>query len=133
MLSALLNMPDASLAGVGTSLAGGSTNVLDSSNPVASIGIAVAAAGIAGLLLAPIDMIRTRYDPSHRKVKSQANTLQTHPHTRLRWPTSSSPLSPCPAISSLPDLVTANNTPSLDSPTIPVNKHTSSPPFFSSH
>lgn len=61
MLSALLNMPDASLAGVGTSLAGGSTNILDSSNPMASIGIAVAAAGIAGLILAPIDMIRTRY------------------------------------------------------------------------
>ncbi|TID23157.1 mitochondrial carrier [Venturia nashicola] len=60
MLSALLNMPDASLAGVGTSLAGGSTNILDSSNPMASIGIAVAAAGIAGLILAPIDMIRTR-------------------------------------------------------------------------
>ncbi|QDS69176.1 hypothetical protein FKW77_010576 [Venturia effusa] len=60
MLSALLNMPDASLAGAGTSLAAGSTTILDSSNPMASIGIAVAAAGIAGLILAPIDMIRTR-------------------------------------------------------------------------
>jgi fusion and transport protein UGO1 len=61
LLSALLNMPDPALLSLGASTTTGGLNILDSSNPVAGIAVAVAAAGLAGLVLAPIDMIRTRY------------------------------------------------------------------------
>lgn len=58
LLAALLNAPDPGLlprVGVG------GVNVADSSQPLTSLGIAVAAAGIAGILLVPLDIIRTRY------------------------------------------------------------------------
>ncbi len=58
LLAALLNAPDPSLlprVGVG------GVNVADSPSPLTSLGIAVAAAGIAGVLLVPLDIIRTRY------------------------------------------------------------------------
>jgi fusion and transport protein UGO1 len=64
LLSAMLDLPDASLLSMGpaiASTAGGSLSILDSPNPLASVAIAVGAAGIAGLVLAPIDMVRTRY------------------------------------------------------------------------
>ncbi len=58
LLAALLNAPDPGLlprVGVG------GVNVADSSSPLTSLGIVVAAAGIAGVLLVPLDIIRTRY------------------------------------------------------------------------
>lgn len=59
MLSALLNLPD---PGVVVSAGGiGGLDILDSPSPLSSLGIAVAAAGVAGLLLAPLDAVRTRY------------------------------------------------------------------------
>jgi fusion and transport protein UGO1 len=61
LLSALLNLPDPALLSVGATTTPGGLNILDSPNPMAGIAVAVAAAGIAGLILAPIDMIRTRY------------------------------------------------------------------------
>ncbi len=60
LLSALLNLPDPGLSpsvGVGV----GGLDIVDSPSPLMSLGIAVAAAGIAGLALAPLDIIRTRY------------------------------------------------------------------------
>lgn len=64
LLSALLNLPDSSaLAGVPSDVVAGAMGGLDvgdSPSPFISLGIAVASASIAGLLLAPLDLIRTR-------------------------------------------------------------------------
>ncbi|KAF2403087.1 mitochondrial carrier [Trichodelitschia bisporula] len=61
LLSALMNLPDAGLVGHSAHAAHlGGPHILDSPSPLASIGVVVAAAGIAGLLLAPLDMVRTR-------------------------------------------------------------------------
>ena len=59
LLSAMLDLPDATLLSLGSPV--GSISILDSPNPVASVAVAVGAAGIAGLVLAPIDMVRTKY------------------------------------------------------------------------
>lgn len=59
LLSAALDLPDATLLAMGSPA--GSISILDSPSPIASIAVAVSAAGIAGLVLAPIDMVRTRY------------------------------------------------------------------------
>ena len=55
----MLDLPDATLLSLGSPV--GSISILDSPNPVASVAVAVGAAGIAGLVLAPIDMVRTKY------------------------------------------------------------------------
>lgn len=64
LLSALLNLPDpAALVGNASELAAGAMGALDvadSPSPLASLAIAVASAAIAGILLAPLDLIRTR-------------------------------------------------------------------------
>ncbi|KAK5167312.1 hypothetical protein LTR04_007246 [Oleoguttula sp. CCFEE 6159] len=65
LLSALLNLPDPGLlvgsVGAGADGLGvGGLDIVDSPSPLASLGIAVAAAGIAGLVLAPLDIVRTR-------------------------------------------------------------------------
>ncbi|KIW07094.1 uncharacterized protein PV09_01977 [Verruconis gallopava] len=57
-LSAMLDLPDATLLAMGSPA--GTISILDSPNPVASIAVAVGAAGVAGLLLSPIDIVRTR-------------------------------------------------------------------------
>jgi fusion and transport protein UGO1 len=54
LLSALLNVPDPGI------LAGGSPEVIDTQYPWASIGIAVGAAVASGLILAPLDLVRTK-------------------------------------------------------------------------
>ncbi len=57
LLSVLLNVPDpGTLAGSGV----GGLDIVDSPYPLASLGVAVAAAGVAGVLLAPLDIIRTK-------------------------------------------------------------------------
>ncbi|KAI9885151.1 MAG: hypothetical protein M1823_003038 [Watsoniomyces obsoletus] len=61
LLAAVLNAPDPGLlprVGVGVGVI--SSGVADSPQPWMSLGIAVAAAGIAGVILSPLDMIRTR-------------------------------------------------------------------------
>ena len=61
LLSAILNLPDPTLispAAVPSNL--GKLNVLDSPSPMASLAVAVASAGLAALVLAPLDMVRTR-------------------------------------------------------------------------
>ncbi|GAB7351058.1 hypothetical protein MBLNU459_g1538t1 [Dothideomycetes sp. NU459] len=64
LLSALLNLPDSSaLAGAPSDVVAGAMgglDVADSPSPLLSLGVAVASASIAGLLLAPLDLIRTR-------------------------------------------------------------------------
>ena len=53
LLAALFNVPEPGLlAGV--------IDILDSPYPVATLGVAVAAAGIAGVILAPLDIVRTQ-------------------------------------------------------------------------
>lgn len=61
LLSALLNVPDSALLGSAANGIGG-LDIIDSPNPLVSLVVAVAAAAIAGLALAPLDLIRTRYD-----------------------------------------------------------------------
>ncbi|KAF4555179.1 Hypothetical protein D9617_3g022510 [Elsinoe fawcettii] len=64
LLSALANLPDPSaLAGTPSDLvasAMGGVDVADSPSPLVSLAVAVAAAGITGILLAPLDLVRTR-------------------------------------------------------------------------
>jgi fusion and transport protein UGO1 len=59
LISAVLNVPDPGL--LGTSATGiGGLDIVDSPSPLTSLGVAVAATAIAAILLAPLDMIRTR-------------------------------------------------------------------------
>ncbi|KAF2153487.1 hypothetical protein K461DRAFT_321134 [Myriangium duriaei CBS 260.36] len=64
MLSALANLPDPSAAGGGpaelVASAMGGVDVADSTSPLASLVVAVTAAAAAGLVLAPLDLVRTR-------------------------------------------------------------------------
>ena len=67
LLSAILNLPDPTLnsagAGAGalsSSMGIGEMNVVESGSPMASLAIVIAASGIAGLLLAPLDVVRTK-------------------------------------------------------------------------
>ena len=71
LLSAMLDLPDATLLALGSPA--GSISILDSPNPIASVAVAVGAAGIAGLILAPIDMVRTRYVILHPIPYSPSN------------------------------------------------------------
>lgn len=68
LLSALLNLPDpVALAGNPSEVVAGALgglDVADSPSPLVSLGIAVASAAIAGLILAPLDLARTRYAKS---------------------------------------------------------------------
>lgn len=52
MISAVLNIPDPGLA---------TADVVGSSSPWISLSVAVAAAAITGLILAPLDLVRTKY------------------------------------------------------------------------
>lgn len=57
VLCAILNVPDPGIiAGIGAAM-----DVGESPYPWASLGVAVGAAAIAGLALAPLDLIRTKY------------------------------------------------------------------------
>ena len=65
LLSAILNLPDPTLTSAGANTLGssmgvGGLNVVESGSPMASLAIVVAASGIAGLLLAPLDVVRTK-------------------------------------------------------------------------
>jgi fusion and transport protein UGO1 len=61
-LSAILNIPDPAYLSSSTALRSLSgPSVLDSPSPLTSITVVVLAAGIAGFILAPIDIVRTRY------------------------------------------------------------------------
>lgn len=55
MISAVLNIPDPGLATLGAQV-----DVTGSSGPWASLGVAIAAAATAGLVLAPLDLVRTK-------------------------------------------------------------------------
>ena len=56
MLSAMLNVPDQGLAGIAAEL-------VDAQYPWASLGVAIGAAVTAGLVLAPLDLVRTKFVP----------------------------------------------------------------------
>jgi fusion and transport protein UGO1 len=58
-LAAVLNAPDASVGGIGTV----GSEMLDTAYPWTSLAIAVGAAAIAGVVLAPLDVVRTKYAP----------------------------------------------------------------------
>lgn len=81
LLSALLNVPDPGLLG-GYGVGGGGLDVVDSPNPMTSLAVAVAAAGITGLVLAPLDMVRTRllvtpYTTTPRAILPNLRSLPT--------------------------------------------------------
>lgn len=56
MIAAILNVPD---QGLGTGI-GAATELADSPYPWASLGVAIAAGVAAGLILAPLDLVRTK-------------------------------------------------------------------------
>ncbi|KAI9775952.1 MAG: mitochondrial fusion and transport protein ugo1 [Candelina submexicana] len=106
LLSALLNVPDPGLvAGAGV----GGLDIVDSPYPLASLGIAVAAAGLAGLLLAPLDMVRTRL---------VLTPTAHHPHGMLASLRSLAQLT-CP-LSLLPITLLTSTIPSLISSSTPL-------------
>jgi len=76
LLSVLLNVPDPGLL-VGSGVGG--LDIVDSPYPFASLGVAVAAAGIAGVVLAPLDIIRTRLilTPSTHPPRSLLKSLSS--------------------------------------------------------
>ena len=53
LIAALMNLPDPSL--------GASADVIDPTYPWASLGLAVVAAVVTGLILSPLDLVRTKY------------------------------------------------------------------------
>ncbi len=56
MLAAIVNVPDPGMiAGLGVAV-----EVADSPYPWVSLGVAVAAAGFAAVILAPLDIVRTK-------------------------------------------------------------------------
>jgi mitochondrial fusion and transport protein UGO1 len=57
LLSALLNVPDEGL----TAGASAAAELVDSPYPWASLGVAIGAAVTAGLILAPLDLVRTKF------------------------------------------------------------------------
>ncbi|KAK4985696.1 hypothetical protein LTR50_005788 [Elasticomyces elasticus] len=92
LLSAILNLPDpgALIRGPGDAVAGavGGIDIVDSPSPFASLGVAVVAAGITGLMLAPLDIVRTRTAELFLKLpletvlrRGQIAVLQDH-HTK---------------------------------------------------
>ena len=62
LLAALLNVPDPGLLSGGASSSGiGGLDIVESPNPITSLAVVVAAAALAAVVLAPLDLIRTRY------------------------------------------------------------------------
>lgn len=60
MIAAIVNVPDpGGMAGLGFMV--DIVDVADSPYPWTSLGVAVAAAAMAGLILAPLDIVRTKY------------------------------------------------------------------------
>lgn len=55
LFSAILNVPDPGTSGLGIS-----ADLLDAPYPWSSLGVAIVAAVTAGLILAPLDLIRTK-------------------------------------------------------------------------
>ncbi|KAL1304155.1 hypothetical protein AAFC00_000582 [Neodothiora populina] len=110
LLSALSDLPDpAALAGNPSEVVAGAIggiDVADSPSPLASLAIAVASAAIAGLLLAPLDLVRTRLilTPISSQPRAIVPILRQLPS--LAVPTS---LLPATLLhSSLPTLITSS-------------------------
>ncbi|KAH0545288.1 hypothetical protein FGG08_000587 [Glutinoglossum americanum] len=105
LLAALLSIPDPGL--LPSSVLGiGSLDIADSPSPWASLGIAVAAAGIAGVLLSPLDIVRTRLilTPTTYPPRSLAPTLRTLQTLSLPSPL----LAPTLLHATLPTLLTTS-------------------------
>ncbi|KAI9726026.1 MAG: mitochondrial fusion and transport protein ugo1 [Chrysothrix sp. TS-e1954] len=80
MLSAVLNLPDAGLI-PGASTTVGGLDIIDSPSPLLSLSVAVAAAGVASLVLAPLDIARTRLliTPTTQLPRTMLSTLRLLP------------------------------------------------------
>ncbi|KAM0803341.1 hypothetical protein BDR22DRAFT_840498 [Usnea florida] len=106
--SAFMALPDPGLsfaASQSLSTAGG-LDILSSPSPLASLFVAVSAAGLAGIILAPLDIARTKLilTPSTHPPRSILATLKTLPSWTL-------PLSIAPAAilnSTIPTLISAS-------------------------
>lgn len=69
LLAALMNVPDpGAISGLGSPL-----DVMDAIYPMASLGVAIAAAAMAGVILAPLDVVRTKSVVVRATYGSQAN------------------------------------------------------------
>lgn len=106
--SAFMALPDPGLsftAAPSLSYAGG-LDILSSPSPFASLAVAISAAGLAGMILAPLDIARTKLilTPSTHPPRSVVATLKTLPGWTL-------PLSIAPAAilnSTIPTLISAS-------------------------
>ncbi|CAO1606062.1 hypothetical protein XANCAGTX0491_009561 [Xanthoria calcicola] len=87
--AAIFAVPDPSLSFQISPSAGsvGGLDILSSPTPMASLAIAVSAAGIAGVLLAPLDIARTKLmlTPSTHPPRSVMSTLNTLSSWTLPW------------------------------------------------
>ncbi|KAL8754096.1 MAG: hypothetical protein Q9199_004594 [Rusavskia elegans] len=87
--AAIFAVPDPSLSFQINPPAGsvGGLDILSSPTPMASLAIAVSAAGIAGILLAPLDIARTKLmlTPSTHPPRSVMSTLNTLSSWTLPW------------------------------------------------
>ena len=87
--AAIFAVPDPSLSFQLNPSAGsvGGLDILSSPTPMASLAIAVSAAGIAGILLAPLDIARTKLmlTPSTHPPRSVMSTLNTLSSWTLPW------------------------------------------------
>ncbi|KAI9832104.1 MAG: mitochondrial fusion and transport protein ugo1 [Phylliscum demangeonii] len=107
LLCALLNVPEPGASGLGLLRLGPGNvgvSVLDSAQPLASLGIAVVAAACAGVVLAPLDIVRTRFVglfPPAVVVMANERPDSTHARSLILTPTSHPARSLLPALAQL--------------------------------
>ncbi|KAI9698115.1 MAG: mitochondrial fusion and transport protein ugo1 [Bogoriella megaspora] len=102
LLSAILSLPDPGIF-VGTTDGVGGLDIVDSPNSLASLAVTVAAAGIAGTILAPLDLIRTRFVSS--PALSICQTLLISSTSLILTPSTYPPRHLLPSLRSLPTLI----------------------------
>ena len=137
MLSALANLPDPTALAGGPAEAVGSTmggvNLADSPSPLATLAVAVAASAIAGIVLAPLDLVRTRYVPSGTIDSSPTDHVQTNRYTNIDPTPQHSPCSPLPPVLYRALLSLPNHPPQLHPPNAAHLVSATTPPLQPPH
>jgi len=100
-LSAILSLPDP-----------GVTEIADSTHPLASLAVAIAASALTALLLAPLDLIRTKWDsplPPPRSKKRICGLIFPPSSRLILTPRSSKPRNLLPSLRALPSCFIPTN------------------------
>jgi fusion and transport protein UGO1 len=134
LLSALLNVPDPDLA-TGLEM---SADLIGSPYPWASLGVAIAAAVATGLILAPLDLIRTKYvSPvllySLNSWIAADKHRQTHPHPYITPEAITHVATPHATFLPLPNISHSPNCPPLSHHTCHFAHHPLTTPVPSGH